>query len=111
MRTAMVVKPTPQPQPPLRSSHIIPVQRTNGKAIASLTIGIISIFVFGIILGPIAICLGLSAKKDIEENPETMIGLGQANAGIICGSIAMIIWVILIIIVYSSHFERKNGAP
>ena len=72
--------------------------RTSGKAIASMVCGIISIFFIGFILGPVAICLGASAKNDIKEDPDHLIGMGQANAGIACGCAGLTIWVIAIII-------------
>jgi hypothetical protein len=53
---------------------------------------------FGIILGPIAIFLGLSAKKQIKENPQGLTGDCQATAGIVCGSIAIALWLLFIIL-------------
>eukprot|EP00977_Amphora_coffeiformis_P008725 scaffold1982_cov93-Amphora_coffeaeformis.AAC.47 len=53
---------------------------TSGKATASLICGIIGILIFGIILGPIAICLGVSARQDIRNSNGQIEGEGQANA-------------------------------
>jgi hypothetical protein len=75
-----------------------PTQVTVGEATASMICGIVSLFFFGPILGPIAICLGVSAKKKIKENPQGLTGNAQATAGIVCGSIALAVWIIFIII-------------
>lgn len=82
----------------LPMTNNIPQLRTSGKAVASMWCGIIGILIFGIILGPIAIGLGSSAKKDIAENPDTVKGECQANAGITCGIIGLLLWVIWIIV-------------
>jgi hypothetical protein len=62
-------------------------QVTVCEATASMICGIVSLVCFGIILGPIAIFLGLSAKKQIKENPYGLTGDCQATAGIVTGSI------------------------
>jgi Domain of unknown function (DUF4190) len=69
----------------------------SGKAVASMICGLF-FFGFGIILGPIAICLGVSAKNKIKENPQALTGEGQATAGIVMGSIAVALWVITFIL-------------
>ena len=75
-------------------------QRTSGKATASLVCGIIGILIFGIILGPLAIGLGVSAKNDINNSQGTLTGTGQAAAGIVCGAVAIVIWVIVVVLYY-----------
>lgn len=75
--------------------------QTNGLATASLVCGVVGLIVFGIILGPIAICLGVSAKTKIHENPG-MQGEGSANAGIVMGIIDVIGWAIVIFFFYGS---------
>lgn len=80
------------------STHHAPLQ-TLPQATTAMCLGIASLVVFGIILGPIAICIGISAKKTIQANPNKYMGEGQATTGIVCGSIAVILWIILIIIV------------
>ena len=69
-------------------------------AISSLVLGIIAIFIFGIILGPLAVILGALASKNISENPETLKGDCQATAGITCGVIVVILWVVVVIFYY-----------
>lgn len=73
---------------------------TSGKATTSMVCGIISIVVFGIILGPIAICLALSAKREIREKSGQVHGECrvhgecQAQTGLICGIVAVVFWII-----------------
>ena len=71
--------------------------KPNSKAMASLVCGIVGILIFGVILGPIAICLGLAAKKEIEENPG-MEGTCQANAGIGLGVVALIVFFVFLLL-------------
>jgi len=71
--------------------------RTSGKATAAMVCGIVGLLLFGIILGPIAICLGVSAKSEINQKPRELQGSCQANAGITCGIVAIVLWIILII--------------
>ena len=92
----------PQYQLPIQGTPAVVIGRTSGKATASIVCGIVGILIFGIILGPIAICLGISAKNEIKESSGTITGIGQANAGITCGAIAILIWVIVVVRVFGS---------
>lgn len=72
---------------------------TSNLAIAAMVCGIISIIPMGgvsLILGIIAIVLGLIAKNDCLNNKKE--GLKFAKTGIICGIIAVVLWVILLAI-------------
>ena len=64
--------------------------KADGKAIASLVCGIVGLFIFGIILGIIALVL---ANKSIQTNGPT----GVAKAGRILGIIAIVAFVIMLI--------------
>ncbi len=61
----------------------------DGNAIASVLIALAGIIAFGIILGPIAIGLGLMARRNImaSERP----GIRLAWAGIFIGVVAFIL--------------------
>jgi uncharacterized membrane protein YvbJ len=71
-------------------------RKTNGLAIAALVLGIASF------IPPLAICsipaiiLGAIALNQIKKEP-AVEGKGMALAGIICGSIALFLWICLII--------------
>lgn len=80
---------TQDPQP----VHQAPAQKTNGKAIASMVLGIlavISIFtgagtILGLIFGIVGIILAVNAKKEITVSGDE--GKGMATAGLVCSII------------------------
>jgi hypothetical protein len=57
--------------------------------------GLLGLFCFGIILGPIAIFLGISAHSELKRR-QGASGAGMATAGIIMGIADIIAWVIFI---------------
>ena len=67
-------------------------------AIASMVCGIVGLLLFGIVLGPLAIIFGCVAKGRISEKPLELQGNCQATAGIVCGIVAIIIWIVVIIL-------------
>ena len=58
----------------------------NGNAVASLLFAVAGLFGFGVILGPIAVVLGLLARSQIATRPRP--GSNLAIAGIVIGVIA-----------------------
>ena len=52
----------------------------NGNAVASLLVALAGLPGFGIILGPIAVGLGLLARRNIDHEPAGQPGLGLAIA-------------------------------
>lgn len=70
-------------------------QKAKSDASSALTMAIIGLFCFGIILGPIAISKGNSAKKVLQPGEP---GYGNANAGVIIGWIAVSLWALSIIV-------------
>lgn len=93
-RVAGAVAPAAQPAapapgvPPYAPYAAPPPAPSSGKSIASLVVGIASIILWflGLLLGPIALFLGISARKDVARQPGTG-GAGMAIAGIVLGSI------------------------
>ncbi len=73
--------PAPSPDAPG------PAPRTNGKATASLVLGILS-FLLPFILSSVAIVLGFSARREIKQ-AEAQKGDGNALAGITLGFVSM----------------------
>lgn len=70
-------------------------KKKSGRAIASLVCGIISLILFGIILGVVAVVLGTMARKEIAADPN-LEGDGLALAGIITGAIGAVLAVVLL---------------
>lgn len=75
-----------------------PPAQTNGKSIASLVLGILSIVspYIGILFGIIAIILSAISLKEIRTRYEE--GRGLAIAGLVCGIVGTIIYTILILL-------------
>ena len=65
-------------------------QPGKGLAIAAMVCGIVSFLCFSIILGPLAIIFGGVAKSKGCRS-------GMATAGIVCGAIAVALWLILMV--------------
>jgi len=78
---------------------------TPGKAVAALVLGILAIPgilipIVGIVLGILALALGLSARSQIRR--EGMTGGGQALAGVILGSVAIVLAIAIIVAAVAS---------
>ncbi|WP_438496991.1 DUF4190 domain-containing protein [Paenibacillus sp. IHBB 3054] len=75
-----------------------PPAQTNGKSIASLVLGILSIVApyIGLVFGIIAIILSAISLKEIRTRYEE--GRGLAIAGLVCGIVGTIIYTILILL-------------
>ncbi|HET7578045.1 MAG TPA: DUF4190 domain-containing protein [Bacillales bacterium] len=73
--------------------------QTNGKAIASLVLGILSVLIpyLGVILGIIAIVFGNQAKRITDQNGEA--GRGLAVAGFVCGIVGLCFWGLMVLLV------------
>lgn len=68
------------------------------KADNARILGIISIFLMGMILGIMAISQGSAAKKELERLGEPT---GVATAGIVCGIIGLVGWVFAMIYMFT----------
>ncbi|MCW2753428.1 MAG: hypothetical protein JWQ32_839 [Marmoricola sp.] len=64
---------------------------TSGKATASLVLGIAGMILCGLFTGIPAIFLGISAKRDIDAAQGRVGGRGMATAGIVLGSISIVV--------------------
>ncbi|MGI8729461.1 MAG: DUF4190 domain-containing protein [Solirubrobacteraceae bacterium] len=87
---------------PVDSAYQTPAQPTgtSGKAIAALVCGILSFVVFGVILGLVAVGLGVSARKELETQPGRS-GAGLALAGIITGAIGFVASIVFLVLFFS----------
>ena len=84
--------PPPGSQPPYGTPPATPVNATS-----ILVMGILSLFCFGVILGPIAYLQGTKALQTLDAYGDPTNVRGQVSAGRICGLIGGILAVIIII--------------
>lgn len=89
--------------PGYQPGYGVPYERTNGLAVASLVLGIVSFFFCwaGILTGIVAIVMGIVALNQIKTDASQK-GKGLAIAGIVCGSLGVLIWGFSIIGVFLS---------
>lgn len=102
-------QPVPQAQPqmpqmPYGQNQMYVKKPVNGLAIASMVIGIVGIFFFSIILGPLAIVLAAFALRTGNEKS----GRGMAIAGLVLGIIDTVLAVILLILAQAAINSLKS---
>lgn len=78
----------------------------NGKAVAALVLGILSIVTiiftgFGIFLGIIGLILGIFGLREINRYKQE--GRKMAVTGIICSSLGIVLPIILMVISYMAY--------
>lgn len=93
---------------PAGASEAPVVEQRSGKAVAALACGILSLIVFGFIFGPIAVVVGIIARREIAREPN-LTGRGLALAGIILGILGFIASVIFVIVLGPSIFSGGGG--
>ncbi len=87
--------------------------KTNGMAIASLVCGILGFICFlGAVLGGVAIILGIGARRKIKESGGAETGDGLALAGIIIGSVFVVLQIGLfaLAVVGSGNSSNTNNS-
>jgi hypothetical protein len=67
----------------------------SGKAIGSLVCAILGMLFAGVVLGLVAVVLGVLARRDIAARPR-LRGSGMAMAGIVIGAIAFVLAAVLL---------------
>lgn len=72
---------------------------TDGLAIAGFVIGIVGLFVLGILLGILAIVFSAIALNRIKKEPKARMGRGLAIAGLVLGIVGVLGWLILLAII------------
>jgi type II secretory pathway pseudopilin PulG len=70
--------------------------QTDGKATASLILGILSILCFGLLTGLPAIILGHISRGNIEQSRGRLTGAGMALAGLILGYVSIVFTIVII---------------
>jgi Domain of unknown function (DUF4190) len=81
--------------------------RTDGLAIASLIVGILSLLCCGVLLGPAAAIMGFIARNRIMQSGGAVGGGGMAMAGLILGIVGFLLWVVVVII-YGVSLSHLN---
>ncbi len=94
----------PTSAPPVRpeDEYASGPSKSSSHATVALVVGIVSIFIFGIVLGAIAIFMGLRARKEIDDSNGSLTGRGQATAAIFLGAAAVVVWSVVLIVSISS---------
>lgn len=72
------------------SGEEVQAQVTAPGATASVVCGVIGLFLFGIILGCVAIAKANSAKKLLAEHPDRYSGGGKATTGLVLGVVDIV---------------------
>lgn len=87
--------------------------KNSGKAITALVLGIISIVPccsVGVIPGVIAIVLGNSSKGEIAASNGALTGGGMAKAGVICGTVGTVLFVLYWLLVVVGIVSSPSGS-
>lgn len=88
----------PPPPPPSGGPSYGGYAQPHPRATLILVLGILSLFCFGIVLGPIAGVMGKNALDEIDANPGAYTNRGQVQAGMILGIVGFVASIILLII-------------
>ena len=90
-------------------------RRTDGLAIASLVLGILSVACFficlGIVLGPIAAIMGFISRQRVATSGGMLGGGTMALIGLILGVIGFVVSVIWFILLASGAFNTSTPTP
>lgn len=74
-------------------------------ASTALVLGILSLFCFGIVLGPAAVVVGLKARERIRASHGALEGEGMARAGVMLGAVGTL-GAIVILVLFSTGAIR-----
>jgi NADH:ubiquinone oxidoreductase subunit 6 (subunit J) len=85
--------------------------RTNGKSIAAMVLGILSIVIpyVGFVIGIIAIVLSSLSLKEIKRTGEQ--GRGMAIAGLVCGIVGTALYAVILVIVIVAVVLFSESVP
>ena len=84
--------------------------QTDGKATASLILGILSILCFGLFTGLPAIILGHISRGNIEQSRGRLTGAGMALAGLILGYVSIVSTILIIAAIAIPNLMRSRMA-
>lgn len=91
--------PPPPPFPSGADGYGSVPRGTDGKAIASLVLGVVGLVACGILAGIPALVLGIISWRNIDESGGALGGRGLATAGIVLGILSVVASVVGIVIV------------
>jgi Domain of unknown function (DUF4190) len=89
----------PPPPPATGPSYGGGYAHPHPRGTTVLVLGILSLFCFGVVLGPIAAIMGKNTLDEIDANPQAYTNRSQVLAGMICGIIGFVLSIIGFIIV------------
>ena len=84
--------------------------QTDGKATASLILGILSILCFGLLTGLPAIILGHISRGNIQQSRGRLTGAGMALTGLILGYVSIISTILIIAAIAIPNLLRSRMA-
>jgi hypothetical protein len=84
--------------------------QTDGKATASLILGILSILCFGLLTGLPAIILGHISRGNIEQSRGRLSGGGMALTGLILGYVSIVFTILFIAAIAIPNLLRSRMA-
>ena len=89
----------PPPEMPKYSNTSINnlAPKRDSKAVGALVCGIVGLLVFGIVLGGVAIGLGVQSRKNIRSSQGLLTGEGFAKAAVILGILDVATFFLLLI--------------
>lgn len=90
--------PTEPAAPPPLPGAGAPDAKTDGKAVASLILGILSLTIFSVLAGIPAVILGHVSRSNIKKSMGKLKGEGMALAGLILGYISFAAIPLILII-------------
>jgi hypothetical protein len=73
--------------------------KTEGTAVGALIVGIVGLFLFGIILGIVALVLANTANKRIQQSGGYLQGQGMVTAARILGVVDIVLAIIVIAVI------------
>lgn len=76
-----------------------PIAGTNGLAIASLIVSLVS-------CGPVGLILGIISLSQIKKSGQQ--GRGMAIAGIVIGAVTALLWIVAVIVIIVAAAEVAN---
>lgn len=108
-------QPGGQPQWGQQHGYAQPTSGSNGLAITSLVVSILSFFLafvaFGALGGILAVVLGVIALKQIKAANGAQGGRGMAIAGIIVGAVSIVIGAIVFVLIAFVTTAVEQGGP